>query len=698
MATTKAEKANLLPWLLQEALFLACQSLDGYFDNSIQFEAAFGSSYDQVAASELLSAFAQGNFDALPEIKILSNTVLGATNGAFAAQKNEIYLNERFLLANSNHIQAIANVLIEEIGHFIDAKINTGDSAGDEGEIFAKLVQGESISQQELLVLKGEDDTTTVSLEGHVVQIEQNYAGWWNIIKISAPDAWALSVIKQQIIVGVIDTGLNSHQDIKQENVLVGLNTLDAGSNDVRDVSRDGHGTGVAGIINAVSNGTAKILPIKFTNGNQTNESGDTPPDPDELYRNAADAISLAVDNGAKILNLSFCAYNPKKEYYTSIENETKIVLERSIEYACTNGVLLVVGAGNDGKNIDNDPAYPASFHDKYNNIIVVTGVDKNDMRIFNSVSLGNGKSLNYGPQTVDLSAPGVEVKTISSTDKDSYIDQTGSSFATPHVAGAAALLLAKNPWMNPKEIKDCILAYVDPIVAMKGRVATNGRLNVLKALEGITEANVINEGRYVMANYTNNAGTSQARALVANNSNIANTSQTTLTGRTKIGLNNNSFLTVITVDGTVSNNNGIVTVNGAISPNIGGIVDYTLFNGSFTINTNTGIVGSLMESSIQRPSNEFTLLGLNVEFKDLSFKDKKSIELGAKLTAPELGIANDAAVTISPIIISTDGVSVGQASIAPWKGNKKFNALGLITVELENPALSFDFHKEIGK
>ena len=138
MATTKAEKANLLPWLLQEALFLACQSLERYFDNSIQFEAAFGSSYDQVAASELLSAFAQGNFDALPEIKILSNTVLGATNGAFAAQKSEIYLNERFLLANTDHIQAIANVLIEEIGHFIDARINSVDSAGDEGEIFAK--------------------------------------------------------------------------------------------------------------------------------------------------------------------------------------------------------------------------------------------------------------------------------------------------------------------------------------------------------------------------------------------------------------------------------------------------------------------------------------------------------------------------------------------------------------------------------
>ncbi|MGK7942411.1 MAG: hypothetical protein AB4062_20075 [Crocosphaera sp.] len=127
----------------------------------------------------MFTAFSQGDFGEIPEIKVLSDDVLGSTGGAYAAEKNEIYLNERFLTVNADNPQAIAKVLIEEIGHFIDAQINTEDSAGDEGDIFARLVLGESISEETLAQLQAEDDSKTIVIDGEEVQIEQMSEGKW---------------------------------------------------------------------------------------------------------------------------------------------------------------------------------------------------------------------------------------------------------------------------------------------------------------------------------------------------------------------------------------------------------------------------------------------------------------------------------------------------------------------------------------
>ena len=126
-------------------------------------------------------------------------------------------------------------------------------------------------------------------------------------------------------------------------------------------------------------------------------------------------------------------------------------------------------------------------------------------------------------------------------------------------------------------------------------------------------------------------------------------------------------------------------------------MVEYTLFNGSFTINTQTKAFGTLSKLT-QKPPNEFNLLGLKINITKLGFTQSgNGIELGAKLTAPELGILETAALDIDPITISTDGVSVGQASFAPWTGKREFNAFGLMSLAVENPKLSFDFQVEVG-
>ncbi|MEG5237041.1 glycosyl hydrolase family 18 protein [Microcoleus sp. AT9b-C3] len=139
------------------------------FRNSISI--AFGEEIDE---RELQLTFSNGNFTNLPSVKICSTTEINGASGAYSADTGKIYLAQEFIEANIDNPQAVVNVLLEEIGHYIDAKINLTDAAGDEGDIFARLVQGKSLSQQELEVLRAEDDTATVMLDGQMIGIEQN--------------------------------------------------------------------------------------------------------------------------------------------------------------------------------------------------------------------------------------------------------------------------------------------------------------------------------------------------------------------------------------------------------------------------------------------------------------------------------------------------------------------------------------------
>jgi choice-of-anchor C domain-containing protein len=133
---------------------------------------AFGTSYDVVKATELRNQWQSRNFSQLPPIEVLSGEVLGTAKGAYAVSTNKIYLSESFL--NVAASESLVKVILEEIGHYVDAQINQVDSAGDEGAIFASLVQGESLNAETLQVLKAEDDSKIVNLNGEVITVEQN--------------------------------------------------------------------------------------------------------------------------------------------------------------------------------------------------------------------------------------------------------------------------------------------------------------------------------------------------------------------------------------------------------------------------------------------------------------------------------------------------------------------------------------------
>ena len=110
---------------------------------------------------------------ALPEIEVVSSQQINGANGAFSSQTSKIYLAKEFLLANKSDTEEIAKVIIEEYGHYIDSQINSSDTPGDEGAIFAALVLGEELADSELQELKEEDDSAVVVIDGEEVAIEQ---------------------------------------------------------------------------------------------------------------------------------------------------------------------------------------------------------------------------------------------------------------------------------------------------------------------------------------------------------------------------------------------------------------------------------------------------------------------------------------------------------------------------------------------
>lgn len=231
----------------------------------------------------------------------------------------------------------------------------------------------------------------------------------------------------------------NYRQEIVQDNYY-DFNDRFYGNNDVM-ASTPFHGTHVAGIIAAARNNSlgidgvadnVRIMVIRAV------------PDGDEHDKDIAHAIRYAVDNGAKVINMSFGkSFSPQKKW-----------VDDAVRYALRKGVLLVHAAGNDGKNLDSASNYP-------NPVFADT-----KMRAANFITVGaSGDSLtgglaadfsNYGKQEVDVFAPGVKIySTIPGG--NTYGFSQGTSMASPVVAGLAALLLSYFPSLSAEQIKFCI-------------------------------------------------------------------------------------------------------------------------------------------------------------------------------------------------------------------------------------------------
>lgn len=207
------------------------------------------------------------------------------------------------------------------------------------------------------------------------------------------------------------------------------------------------HGTHVAGIVGAVRNnemgmngvaGNVRIMVVRAV------------PDGDERDKDVANAIRYAVDNGAHIINMSFGkSYSPYKEE-----------VDNAIQYADKNGVLMVHAAGNSSENTDEEENYPTDAYGDY--------FDTSDTaQLWLSVGASSWKPdttfaggfSNFGDQTVDLFAPGVDI--YSTIPDNKYKRNQGTSMAAPVVSGTAALLMSYFPDLNATQVRDIILKSV---------------------------------------------------------------------------------------------------------------------------------------------------------------------------------------------------------------------------------------------
>lgn len=264
--------------------------------------------------------------------------------------------------------------------------------------------------------------------------------------KMQAPAAWDVTKGSSSVVVAVIDTGVQTdHPDLTGKTVA----GYDFVNNDSNPYDEQGHGTHVAGTVAATTNngigvaGVApdvKVMPVRVLdrNGSGTNDW-------------VASGITYAADNGAKVINMSLGGSSGSQ------------ALQDAVNYAWSKGVVVVAAAGNSNTS---SPSYPAY----YTNCIAVAATDSNDAKASFS---------NYG-SWVDVAAPGVSI--ISTTLGGGYAKYSGTSMASPHAAGVAALVASQGK--SHTEVRSILEGTADRISGT-GNYWTHGRLNAYRAVTG---------------------------------------------------------------------------------------------------------------------------------------------------------------------------------------------------------------------
>jgi subtilisin family serine protease len=320
---------------------------------------------------------------------------------------------------------------------------------------------------------------------------DPSFSQQWSLLNTTTPGAdisatagWGISTGSTANVIGVTDSGIDyTHPDLAgnvwgapaQFSAILswGTITCPAGSHGYNAIARScdpaddhGHGTHVSGTIGAVGNNslgvvgvnwTTRIMGLKFLNSAGSGNVSD-----------AIDAIEFALQAKAQFAGTA-TPVNVRVFSASWGGGGFSQALLDEINKANTNDVLFVAAAGNSGANIDTSPSYPASY--SATNLIAVAATTTTDALASFS---------NYGKSSVHLGAPGVSI--ISTLPGSAYGFLSGTSMATPHVSGAAMLVLSKCS-LNTAALKNALLTTVDLVPGLSTLTISGGRLNVYKAI-----------------------------------------------------------------------------------------------------------------------------------------------------------------------------------------------------------------------
>ena len=302
-------------------------------------------------------------------------------------------------------------------------------------------------------------------------------------IDIDAPEAWDQTTGSSDIVVGIVDSGVDhAHQDLVANmwtnsgeipnngvdddgngyvDDYYGVNTLTDDHTETTDIESDPHGTHVAGTVGAVGdnnlgvtgvNWNVKLMALKFIDADGGFDS-----DAVEIF----DYVLLMINRGVNIKVLNNSWGGP---------GEAPAAMLEAVEALNEAGVVFVAAAGNEGANNDVVPDTPSAID--VPNVISVAAVDRRGL--LPSFS-------NFGATTVDLAAPGSQI--LSTLPGNTYDTYNGTSMAAPHVAGVAALMFARNSSLSAAEVRTRMLENVVDLSALDGKMVSGGMLNAALAL-----------------------------------------------------------------------------------------------------------------------------------------------------------------------------------------------------------------------
>ncbi|MGH9945078.1 MAG: S8 family serine peptidase, partial [Pyrinomonadaceae bacterium] len=318
---------------------------------------------------------------------------------------------------------------------------------------------------------------------------DPRYGELYGMAKIQAPAAWDQTTGSRAIVVAVIDTGVRyAHEDLAanvwtnpfetpgngvdddQNGYVDDVHGADTYDRDGDPLDPHGHGTHVAGTIGAVGHNALGVAGVNWQVSLMVVKIYDA-----TGFGTSASAIGA----------FEYVAWMRARGINVRVTNNSwggppeaagfDQALKDAIDNCGALGILNVFAAGNDNRDTDAVPFYPASYDSP--SILSVAASDQNDNRASFS---------NYGAASVDLTAPGVGILSTVRT-ASLYGYSSGTSMASPHVAGAAALLLSRNGALSVAALKAALLNSVDVLPQWASLSATGGRLNVARAAQNIT-------------------------------------------------------------------------------------------------------------------------------------------------------------------------------------------------------------------
>ncbi len=301
---------------------------------------------------------------------------------------------------------------------------------------------------------------------------------------IDAPEAWEFLHDATDVLVAVVDSGIRyTHEDLADNlwtnfgeipgnridddrngyvDDVHGINAVNGSGNPMDDV---GHGTHVAGIIGAVGNnglgGSGVAWKVKLMGCKFITTSGEG------ATSDAIECLDYARAMGAKVIN---CSWGN-----TAASSSLRTAFQRLRD----SGILVAIAAGNESRNNDTLPQYPANYD--FDNLVTVVATTAAD---------GFADFSNYGLTSTHLGAPGVGIRSTWATSDQSYSTQSGTSMSAPVVAGMLALLRVRYPAETPSQIIERLTASTDTLPGLQSRCRSGGRANLRRALSESLFAN----------------------------------------------------------------------------------------------------------------------------------------------------------------------------------------------------------------